>query len=165
MQPPQPFPVAILAESEDVSQTLRHAEETLGQFGVPFVAPILGRRDDLARVVGELESAGAEVFVVGNASQDPLSTAVAGLTLKPVLVVPVEGPGLSPLDALRASTSGGAAVASLAIGKPGAINAALLAVAILANANPELREKLDQFRADQTERVLADQLDDVPPTS
>lgn len=160
MQPP-PFPVALLAESADAANILRHAEETLNQFAVPFVAPELSRRHDLARVVSELEAAGAQVFLIANASTNPLSAAVATLTLKPVLAVPVATAELPPLDALRAGTAGqGRPVASLAVGRAGAINAALLAIAILANTNAELRERLDQFRADQTEKVLRDTLDD-----
>jgi 5-(carboxyamino)imidazole ribonucleotide mutase len=162
MQPPPPFPVALLAESDEASLVLRHAEETLGRFAVPFVAPTLRGRGDLPRVVRELESAGAEVFVVGNASADPLSHAVARATVKPVLAVPVEGPRLPALEALRASTAGGpggGAVASLAVGRAGAVNAALLAVSILANADGELRERLSRFRAEQTAKVLEDRLE------
>jgi 5-(carboxyamino)imidazole ribonucleotide mutase len=160
MQPPPPFPVALLAERDEAAQILRHAEETLNQFAVPFVAPVLSGRHDLARVIAELEAAGASVFIVADASRDPLAAAVARLTLKPVLAVPVATPDLPPLDALRASTAAAAApVAALAIGKPGAINAALLAIAILANTDRELAQKLDRFRADQTNKVLTDRLD------
>ena len=168
MQPPPPFPVALLAETEEAAQVLRHTEETLNGFGVPFVAPELSgrprRREDLARVISELEAAGAQVFVVGDASTDPLSAAVAGLTLKPVLAVPVATTDLSPLEVLQSTTAGGGGggpVASLAIGKPGAINAAILAVAILAHADVDLRGRLDAFRADQTAKVLKDRPSEV----
>lgn len=156
--PLPPFPVALLAESDDCAEILRHAEETLNQFAVPFVSQVLSRRTDLPRLLPELESAGASIFIVADASNSPLSADVARLTLKPVLAVPVPTPSLPPLDALRSTTSGRAPVASLAIGKPGSINAALLAIAILANTNPELADKLDQFRADQTQKVLTDRL-------
>ena len=160
MQPPPPFPVALLAESEDAAQILCHAEETLNQFAIPFVAPVLSGRQDLTRVVAELEAAGAQIFIVGDASRSPLSAAVADMTIKPVLAVPVATAEIPPLDALRASTAGaGGPVATLAIGRPGAINAALLAVSILANTDVDLRDRLDNFRADQTAKVLADTLE------
>jgi 5-(carboxyamino)imidazole ribonucleotide mutase len=76
-----------------------------------------------------------------------------------VLAVPLETPDLPPLASLQATTRGGPPVASLAIGKAGAINAALLAVAVLANGDTGLLRKLEQFRADQTARVLADTLE------
>jgi len=76
-----------------------------------------------------------------------------------VLAVPLEGEGLGALEALRATTRGGPPVATLAIGKAGATNAGLLAVAILANGDEGLRGKLEAFRAEQTARVLADRLE------
>jgi 5-(carboxyamino)imidazole ribonucleotide mutase len=159
MQPPPPFPIALLAESEDAGQVLRHTEETLNQFAVPFVAPVLRGRNDLTRIVPELDAAGVQVFIVADSSPAALSVVVSGLTLKPVLSVPEPTANLPPLDALCAATAVGAPVATLAIGKPGAINAALLAIAILANADRQLADRLEQFRADQTARVLADSLD------
>jgi 5-(carboxyamino)imidazole ribonucleotide mutase len=75
------------------------------------------------------------------------------------LAVPLEGPGVPPLEALKAATRGaGGPVASLAIGKAGAVNAALLAVAILANSDAGLRGKLEGFRREQTEKVLGDRV-------
>jgi 5-(carboxyamino)imidazole ribonucleotide mutase len=109
--------------------------------------------------VAAFESAEAVVFVVSNTSADPLSATVAGLTAKPVLAVPLEAAGVTALEALQATTRGGPPVAALAIGKAGATNAALLAVAILANADATLRGKLEAFRAEQTARVLADTLE------
>ena len=156
MQPPPPFPVALLAESEDAGQILRHTEETLNQFAVPFVAPVLSARHDLHRVIADLDAAGVQIFIVADSTPAPLSVTVSGLTRKPVLSVPTPSPSLTSLEALQAATAGGAPVATLAIGKPGAINAALLAIAILANADPELAHRLDQFRADQTAKVLDD---------
>jgi 5-(carboxyamino)imidazole ribonucleotide mutase len=81
------------------------------------------------------------------------------VTAKPVLAVPLEAAGLTALDSLQATTRGGPPVASLAIGKAGATNAALLAVAILANADEVVREKLEAFRTEQTAKVLADTLE------
>jgi 5-(carboxyamino)imidazole ribonucleotide mutase len=85
---------------------------------------------------------------------------VAAHTLLPVLGVPIESQALKGMDSLLsiAQMPGGIPVGTLAIGKAGAINAALLAVAILANSRPDLREKLRAFRVEQTSRVLKDEL-------
>jgi len=85
---------------------------------------------------------------------------VAAQTLVPVLGVPIESQSLKGLDSLLSIVQmpGGIPVGTLAIGKAGATNAALLAIAILANARPELRERLREFRASQTETVLKDKL-------
>jgi 5-(carboxyamino)imidazole ribonucleotide mutase len=151
--------VAILLESADGQGILQHARDTLDEFGVGFIERTVETRAVLRDTAAAFETAGAAVFVVANTSATPLSAAVAAVTARPVLAVPLEAPGLAPLEALRTTTGGGPAVASLAIGKAGAINAALLAVAILANANEQLRAKLERFRAEQTARVLADTLD------
>jgi 5-(carboxyamino)imidazole ribonucleotide mutase len=145
--------VAIIADSLDADPLLQHTREILTRFDVPYVQRTITDAN-IANTVTELESAGAIVFIATNT----LAASIAPLTTKPVLAVPIESPGLPPLDALRATTSAGP-VASLAIGKPGATNAALLAIAILANNNPALREKLIQFRTQQTQSVLADRLD------
>jgi 5-(carboxyamino)imidazole ribonucleotide mutase len=151
------FAVAILSESPAADAVLAHARETLNSFAVPFIEATLAVRDHLADQIATFETAGVRLFIVANTSADSLATAVSALTTRPVLAVPVETPTLPPLDALRASTTPSTApVGTLAIGKPGAINAALLAVAILGNADPALREKLHKFRADQTAKVLAD---------
>jgi len=151
--------IAILAESPDAQPMLRHVTDTLGEFGVGFVERVIESRAVLRDTVAAFESAGAGVFVVANTSATPLSTAVAGATARPVLAVPLETPELAPLASLQATTAGGPPVASLAIGKAGAVNAALLAIAILAGGDAALLQKLEQFRADQTARVLADTLE------
>jgi 5-(carboxyamino)imidazole ribonucleotide mutase len=89
-----------------------------------------------------------------------LAGVMAAHTLLPVLGVPMESPALKGMDSLLSTVQmpGGIPVGTLAIGKPGAINAALLAVAILALQRPELREKLQAFRAEQTAKVLSETL-------
>ncbi|HEY7115681.1 MAG TPA: AIR carboxylase family protein [Tepidisphaeraceae bacterium] len=159
-----PFVVAILAESAEAQEDLRHTRDTLDRFGVAFLerATETGR-STLRDTVSAFEAAGASVFIVADTANPAgtLSAAVSGLTLRPVLAVPMQTPPAPALDALLATTRGGGGppVASLAIGKAGAINAALLAVAILANADDTLRRKLDDFRAQQTANVLADRLE------
>jgi 5-(carboxyamino)imidazole ribonucleotide mutase len=151
--------VAILSESADAQAILQHTRDTLDQFSVPFIERVIENRGVVRDTVAAFESAEAVVFVVANTSADPLSATVAGLTAKPVLAVPLEAAGVTALEALQATTRGGPPVAALAIGKAGATNAALLAVAILANADATLRGKLEAFRAEQTARVLADTLE------
>jgi 5-(carboxyamino)imidazole ribonucleotide mutase len=151
--------VAILSESADAQAILQHTRDTLDQFGVPFIERVVESRGVVRDTVAAFEAAEAAVFVVANTSADPLSAAVAGVTAKPVLAVPLEVAGVTALESLRATTRGGPPVAALAIGKAGATNAALLAVAILANADDRLRQELEAFRADQTARVLADTLE------
>jgi len=145
--------VAILADSPEAEALLQHTRDVLARFDVPYVQRTITDAN-IGDAVTQLESAGANVFIATNT----LAASIAPLTTKPVLAVPLESPDLPPLDALRTTTSGGP-VASLAIGKAGATNAALLAIAILANSNPALREKLIQFRTQQTQSVLADHLD------
>ena len=149
--------VAIIADSSEAKALFQHTREMLARFDVPFTEHALAAADhaNLQQIVTDLESAGTMVFITANA----LGASIAPMTVRPVLVVPIEVPSLAPLDALKNTTSGGP-IASLAIGKAGAINAALLAVAIFANNNnPLLREKLTQFRTQQTQSVLADRLD------
>jgi 5-(carboxyamino)imidazole ribonucleotide mutase len=153
--------VAILAESPTAHATLQYTRDMLTQFDVPFDEQLIDdHRANASQLIATLGAAGAMVFIVADTSADPLSAVVAAATTRPVLAVPLDSPTLAPLDALRASTRGGGPpVASLAIGKAGATNAALLAVAILATSDPTLREKLNHFRTKQTEAVLADRLE------
>jgi 5-(carboxyamino)imidazole ribonucleotide mutase len=155
-QPTRPM-IALLAQSDDGLELLRHAEQMLDRFGVAWAASLV---HDADRTIPELDGSGIEIFIVANASRTPLSARVAALTTRPVLAVPVPAAGLSPLEALQATTAPDQPpVGSLAIGKAGAINAALFAVAILANAHPDLRQRLHAFRDEQTRNVLQDRLD------
>jgi 5-(carboxyamino)imidazole ribonucleotide mutase len=101
-----------------------------------------------------------EVVIAAAGGAAHLAGVVAAHTLVPVLGVPIESQSLKGLDSLLAMVQmpGGIPVGTLAIGKPGAVNAALLALAILANSRPELREKLRQFRQTQAKKVLAEKL-------
>jgi 5-(carboxyamino)imidazole ribonucleotide mutase len=152
--------IAILSQATTDAAILAHVRQTLEEFSLPSVERLIDRRDGLAETVGALEADGVVIFIVANSTAAPLSNVIAGLTTRPVLAVPLEGADLPPLQALQTTLQGGGApVASLAIGKAGAINAALLAVAILANTDAGLRQKLHQFRRAQTEKVLADRLE------
>jgi 5-(carboxyamino)imidazole ribonucleotide mutase len=148
--------VAIVFDSP-ADPILAHARDTLARFAVPFGDLSVPDRAALGIALRQFEQGGTRVFIVAVSTTDSLAHAVARQTDKPVLAVPLDSPALAPLDALRAATAPGP-VASLAIGKAGATNAALLAVAILANTDPALAARLQAFRDEQTAKVLADKL-------
>src|SRR5688500_11197957 len=131
--------VAIVFESPDA--TLAHARDTLAKFAVPFTDLHGSDRASIATSIRQSEQDGARPFIAAARSPDSLAHAVPLRTDQPVRAVPLDSPALPPLDALRAATAPGP-VASLAIGKAGATNAALLAICILANTDPALAARL-----------------------
>jgi 5-(carboxyamino)imidazole ribonucleotide mutase len=110
--------------------------------------------------VGAAEARGLEVLIAAAGGAAHLAGVVAAHTLLPVLGVPMESQSLRGLDSLLSTVQmpAGIPVGTLAIGKPGATNAALLAVAILARGRPELRQRLQAFREEQTAKVLKEKL-------
>ena len=155
--------VAVIMGSKSDWETMRHADEMLTRFGVPHECRIVSAHRTpalMAAFAAEAEARGIEVIIAGAGGAAHLPGMVAAQTLVPVLGVPVESRALKGMDSLLsiAQMPGGIPVGTLAIGQAGATNAALLAIAILANTRPELREKLRQFRAEQTEKVLKDSL-------
>ena len=145
-------------------ETMRHADALLTQFDVPHENKIVSAHrtpDLMAEFAQTAEERGLEVIIAGAGGAAHLPGMVAAQTLVPVLGVPVQSHALSGQDSLLSIVQmpAGIPVGTLAIGKAGATNAALLAVAILASSRPDLREKLRQFRADQTARVLGDVLE------
>src|SRR5438105_4858940 len=158
MEPAVTCLVAILAESAEGQALLQHTRQMLDSFGVPVVERMVRDPAALREIVKELESAGASIYIVANASTNPLSAAASEITTNPVLAEPLDRPGLPALEALRASAREGTVAGTLAIGKAGAINAALFAVAILANTNADLRAKLERLRQEQTAKVLTETL-------
>jgi 5-(carboxyamino)imidazole ribonucleotide mutase len=155
--------VAVIMGSKSDWETMRHADEILTQFGAPHECRIVSAHRTPARMAefaATAESRGIEVIIAGAGGAAHLPGMVAAQTLIPVLGVPIESHALKGMDSLLsiAQMPGGIPVGTLAIGKAGAINAALLAVAILANTRPELREKLRKFREEQTARVESDEL-------
>jgi 5-(carboxyamino)imidazole ribonucleotide mutase len=150
--------VAVIMGSTSDWETMRHADETLTRFGVPHECRVISahRTPDLAHEFASgAEERGLEVVIAAAGGAAHLAGVLAGMTLLPVLGVPIESPALKGLDSLLSTVQmpGGIPVGTLAIGKPGAINAALLAVAILAGSRPELREKLRAFRVEQARKV------------
>ena len=153
--------VAVIMGSKSDWETMRHADEILTEFGIAHENQIVSAHRTpqlLAEFARNAEGRGLEVIIAGAGGAAHLPGMVAAQTLVPVLGVPVQSRALSGQDSLLSIVQmpAGVPVGTLAIGNAGATNAALLAVAILANTRPELREKLRQFRADQTARVLRD---------
>lgn len=143
--------------------TMLHADEVLTQFGVPHECHVVSAHrtpTHMAEFAGGAEARGIEVIIAGAGGAAHLPGMVAAHTLVPVLGVPVETHALKGMDSLLSIVQmpGGVPVGAMAIGKAGATNAALLAIAILSNTRPELREKLRQFRDQQTAKVLQDKL-------
>lgn len=155
--------VAVIMGSKSDWETMRHADETLTQFGVAHECRIVSAHRTpvwLAEYVSGAQARGIEVIIAGAGGAAHLPGMAAAQTLLPVLGVPVESRALKGMDSLLSIVQmpAGVPVGTLAIGQAGATNAALLAVAMLANQRPELREKLRQFRAEQTAKVLKDTL-------
>ena len=155
--------VAVIMGSKSDWETMRHCDETLTQFGVAHECRVLSahRTPQLAaQYAAEAESRGLEVIVAAAGGAAHLAGVLAAQTVLPVLGVPMESASLKGLDSLLSTVQmpGGIPVGTLAIGTPGARNAALLAVAILANSRPELREKLKRFRAEQADKVARETL-------
>ncbi|HEY6930681.1 MAG TPA: 5-(carboxyamino)imidazole ribonucleotide mutase [Thermoanaerobaculia bacterium] len=155
--------VAIIMGSKSDWDTMRHAAETLDRFGVSHEARVLSAHrtpKQTSEYVEQAEQRGIQVVIAGAGGAAHLAGVAAAHTILPVLGVPMESGSLKGLDSLlsTAQMPGGIPVGTLAIGKPGATNAALLAVAILARARPELAEKIRAFRREQAERILKETL-------
>jgi 5-(carboxyamino)imidazole ribonucleotide mutase len=152
--------VGIIMGSTSDWETMQHAAQTLEELCVPHETRVVSahRTPDLLFEYAEnAEKRGIEVIIAGAGGAAHLPGMTASKTVLPVLGVPVESKALKGLDSLLsiAQMPGGIPVGTLAIGKAGAINAALLAVSILGAKHPEIREALRKFRANQTKKVLA----------
>ncbi len=139
---------------------MEHTAKTLEELGVPHETRVVSAHrtpDLLFEYASSAEQRGIEVIIAGAGWAAHLPGMTASKTVLPVLGVPVESKALKGLDSLLsiAQMPGGIPVGTLAIGKAGAINAALLAAAMLGNKYPEIREALRQFRQSQTAKVLA----------
>ncbi len=155
--------VSVIMGSRSDWETLRHADEMLTRLGVPHECRIVSahRTPELMRDFARgAEERGVEVIIAGAGGAAHLPGMVAAQTLLPVLGVPVQSQALNGLDSLLSIVQmpSGVPVGTLAIGKAGAANAALLAVRFLARTRPELREKLRDFVDEQTRRVLEEPL-------
>jgi 5-(carboxyamino)imidazole ribonucleotide mutase len=152
--------VGIIMGSSSDWETMEHAAKTLAELGVAHETRVVSAHrtpDLLFEYASSAERRGIEVIIAGAGGAAHLPGMTASKTVLPVLGVPVESKALRGLDSLLsiAQMPGGIPVGTMAIGKAGAINAALLAAAILGAKHPEIREALRKFRGAQTARVLA----------
>jgi 5-(carboxyamino)imidazole ribonucleotide mutase len=152
--------VGIIMGSQSDWETMQHAAKQLESLGVPFEASVVSAHrtpDLLFEYAAAAAGRGLEVIIAGAGGAAHLPGMCASKTPLPVLGVPVQSKTLNGLDSLLSIVQmpGGVPVGTMAIGKAGAINAALLAVAILGNKRPEIRAAYEKFRADQTASVLA----------
>src|ERR1700719_365473 len=152
--------VGVIMGSSSDWETLQPAAKTLSELGIPHETKVVSAHrtpDLLFEYASSAEARGIEVIIAGAGGAAHLPGMTASKTVLPVLGVPVESKALKGLDSLLsiAQMPGGIPVGTLAIGKAGAINAALLAAAILGAKYPHIREALRQFRGAQTGRVLS----------
>ena len=155
--------VAVIVGSKSDWETMRQADEVLAQFGIPHECRVLSAHRtpaETAEYASGAERRGMEVIIAAAGGAAHLAGVCAAHSVLPVLGVPMETVALKGLDSLLSTVQmpAGIPVGTLGIGGAGARNAALLAVAILANSRPELREKLRQFRAEQSGKVLRETL-------
>src|ERR687896_174960 len=155
----QPLVAVVMGSSSDW-ETMKHAVEVLERFNVPHDRHVVSAHRTpvwMAEFASNAEANGLEVIIAGAGGAAHLPGMIAAHTTLPVLGVPVQSAALQGLDSLLSIVQmpGGVPVAALAIGKAGAMNAGLLAVAILANSRPELRALLRAFRDEQASKGRA----------
>jgi 5-(carboxyamino)imidazole ribonucleotide mutase len=159
--------VGIIMGSKSDWETMRHAAETLEALGVPFETRVVSAHrtpDLLFEYASTAEGRGIEVIVAGAGGSAHLPGMTAAKTTLPVLGVPVESKALKGMDSLLSIVQmpAGIPVGTLAIGRAGAVNAALLATSIVARSRSELREALRRFREHQTAAVASEPDPSVP---
>jgi 5-(carboxyamino)imidazole ribonucleotide mutase len=151
--------VGIIMGSKSDWETMSHAASTLESLGVPFEVRVLSAHrtpDQLFAYVESAEQRGLEVIIAAAGGAAHLAGVAAAKTLLPVLGVPMESESLKGLDSLLSMVQmpAGIPVGTLAIGKPGAINAALFAAAILGSKHPEFRDAIRRYREAQAQAIL-----------
>src|ERR1700674_2539903 len=161
-QTPKPL-IGVVMGSKSDWDTMRHASEMLARFQVPHESRIISAHrtpQAATEYASGASQRGMKVIIAGAGGAAHLAGVLAAHTLLPVLGVPLESQALKGIDSLLSTVQmpSGIPVGTLAIGKPGAIHAALLAVAILANNRPDLRKKLHAFREEQARKVKQETL-------
>ncbi len=152
--------VGLIMGSTSDWETMRHAAETLDELGVWFEKRVVSAHrtpDLLYEYASSARERGLEVIIAGAGGAAHLPGMTAAKTTLPVLGVPVKSRVLNGVDSLLSIVQmpRGVPVGTLAIGRSGAVNAALLAASILSNKYPEIRETLEEYRSAQTDRVLS----------
>src|SRR3989449_7059219 len=152
--------VGIIMGSKSDWETMQHAAAQLEELKVPYEAQVISAHrtpDLLFEYASSAAERGLEVIIAAAGGAAHLAGVTAAKTVLPVLGVPMESPSLKGLDSLLSTVQmpGGIPVGTLAIGKPGAVNAALFATAILGAKHPECRQALRKYRAVQAQKVLA----------
>lgn len=155
--------VGIIMGSTSDWETMQHCAQTLESLGIPFEKRVISahRTPQLMHEwTTGAEARGLKVIIAAAGGAAHLAGVAAALTALPVLGVPMESASLKGLDSLLSMVQmpAGVPVATFAIGKPGAINAALFAVAVLALGDPKIKQALDHYRRTQTEKVMAAKL-------
>ena len=159
--------VGVIMGSQSDWATMRHAVETLGKLGISYEQKIVSAHrtpDRLYEYARAAESRGLKVIIAGAGGSAHLPGMVASLTTLPVFGVPIESQSLKGLDSLMSIVQmpGGIPVGTMAIGKAGAINAALLAGAVISLFDEEVAKCLRKFRTDQTKTVPETPTDNLP---
>ncbi len=152
--------VGVIMGSQSDWETMQHAANQLAELGIPCEVQVISAHrtpDLLFEWASSAASRGLEVIIAAAGGAAHLAGVTAAKTCLPVLGVPMESNSLHGMDSLLSMVQmpGGVPVGTLAIGKPGAVNAALLAAAILGNKHPQYRRAYEEFRKKQTERGLA----------
>ena len=155
--------VAVIMGSKSDWETMKNASDTLARFGVPHESRVLSAHrtpQAATEFAAGASERGLKVIIAAAGGAAHLAGVLAAHTILPVLGVPMESQMLRGMDSLLSTVQmpAGIPVGTLAIGKPGAINAALLAVAILALQRPDLHQKLEAFRKEQAEKILNETL-------
>lgn len=155
--------VAVIMGSKSDWDTMRLASDTLTQLGIPSESRVLSAHrapDALFEYVSKAESRGLRVFIAGAGGAAHLPGVIAAKTSLPVLGVPIQSKSLQGLDSLLSIVQmpKGVPVGTLAIGEAGATNAALFAAAILALSDSKIKQRLNEYRENQTAKVLSEKL-------
>lgn len=155
--------VAVIMGSKSDWDTMRLASDTLAQLGIPSESRVLSAHrapDALFEYVSKAESRGLRVFIAGAGGAAHLPGVIAAKTSLPVLGVPMQSKSLQGLDSLLSIVQmpKGVPVGTLAIGEAGATNAALFAAAILALSDSKIKQRLNEYRENQTAKVLSEKL-------
>ena len=158
-----PLVGVIMGSDSDWDRCMKFSSDTLAEFNLPHECRVVSAHrtpDWMSEYAGSAAARGLEVIIAGAGGAAHLPGMVAGHTLLPVIGVPVQSQALNGMDSLLSIVQmpAGVPVATMAIGKAGAINAALLAISILGTSRPQLRQKLQDYRDVRADQVLATRL-------